>query len=56
MKQVLLSIEDDAYEKVMGMLSLCPSVKVESVDDYIVTEEKEISVPRLHSTRSLKTM
>ena len=40
MKQVLLSIEDDAYEKVMGMLSLCPSVKVESVDDYIVTEEK----------------
>jgi hypothetical protein len=40
MKQVLLSIADDAYEKVMGMLSLCPSVKVESVDDYIVTEEK----------------
>ena len=26
MKQVLLSIEDDAYEKVMGMLSLCPSL------------------------------
>ena len=32
MKQVLLSIEDDAYEKLMGMLSLCPCVKVESVD------------------------
>jgi hypothetical protein len=39
MKQVLLSIEDDAYEKLMGMLSLCPSVKVESVEDCIVTEE-----------------
>lgn len=38
MKQVLLSIEDDAYEKVMGMLSLCPSVKVESSVDVADTE------------------
>ena len=38
MKQVLLSIEDDAYEKVMGILSLCPSVKVESSVDVADTE------------------
>lgn len=38
MKQVLLSIEDDAYEKVMGMLSLCPSVNVESSVDVADTE------------------
>ena len=41
MKQVLLSIEDDAFEKLMGMLSLCPSVKVESVEDCIVTEDNK---------------
>ena len=28
MKQIVLEIEDSAYEQFMGMVGLCPSVKV----------------------------
>ena len=31
MKQVILKIDDSAYEKFMGMVSLCPQVEVVSV-------------------------
>lgn len=33
MKQVLLSIEEDAYEKFMGMVSLCPMVEVIEINE-----------------------
>ena len=31
MKQVILKIDDSAYEQFMGMVSLCPQVEVVSV-------------------------
>ena len=33
MKQVLLSSEEDAYEKFMGMVSLCPMVEVIEINE-----------------------
>ena len=33
MKQVLLSIEEDAYERFMGMVSLCPQVEVIEINE-----------------------
>lgn len=39
MKQILLEIEDSAYEQFMGMVGLCPSVKVVSVNEAAVIKE-----------------
>ena len=38
MKQVVLRIEDAAYEKFRGFIQLCPSVEVVDEDDFADTE------------------
>ena len=35
MKQILIEIDDEAYEKFMGMVSLCPAVKVVNANEHI---------------------
>ena len=39
MRQIILEIEDSAYEQFMGMVGLCPSVKVVSVDEAAVIKD-----------------
>lgn len=39
MKEVIIHVEDCAYEKLMGMLSLCPQVEVVSEGMAIETRE-----------------
>ena len=36
MKQVVLRIDDAAFEKFMGMVSLCPQVEIVDVDESAV--------------------
>ena len=38
MRQIILEIEDSAYEQFMGMIALCPSVRVVCVDEAAVTK------------------
>ncbi|WP_143079412.1 hypothetical protein, partial [Xylanibacter ruminicola] len=35
MKQIVIEIEDEAYEPFMGMLRLCPAVRVVSISDEV---------------------
>ena len=39
MKEIIIHVEDSAYEKFMGMLSLCPQVEVVSEGVAIETRE-----------------
>lgn len=39
MKQIVIEIEEEAYEPFMGMLSLCPAVKVVSTGDVADTKD-----------------
>ena len=40
MKQIVIEIEDEAYEPFMGMLHLCPAVKV--VGTSMVVETRDV--------------
>ena len=44
MKQVVLRIDDAAFEKFMGMVSLCPMVEVVDVDESAVPTQGQLAV------------
>ena len=44
MKQVLLSIEEDAYEKFMGMVSLCPMVEVIEINESALLNNGSLAI------------
>ena len=44
MKQVVLRIDDAAFEKFMGMVSLCPQVEVVTVDEAAVMCQGQLPV------------
>ena len=39
MKQIVIEIEDEAYEPFMGMLRLCPAVKVVGTNSFAETRD-----------------
>lgn len=44
MKQVVLRIDDAAFEKFMGMVSLCPQVEIVDVDESAVPTQGQLAV------------
>lgn len=44
MKQVVLRIDDAAFEKFMGMVSLCPQVEIVDVDESAVPTQGQLVV------------
>ena len=44
MKQVVLRIDDAAFEKFMGMVSLCPQVEIVTVDEAAVMCQGQMAV------------
>ena len=54
MKQVVLKIDDSAYEKFMGMVSLCPQVEVVCVDEAAVAREGKMAERIRHAIMQLR--
>ena len=54
MKQVILKIDDSAYEQFMGMVSLCPQVEVVRVDEAAVVQEGKMADRIRHAIIQLR--
>ena len=44
MKEIVLRIDDAAFEKFMGMVSLCPQVEIVTVDEAAVMCQGQMAV------------
>ena len=44
MRQILIEIEDEAYEKFMGMVELCPQARVVDIDEAVVMDGATMAV------------
>lgn len=55
MKQVVLRIDDAAYEKFMGMVSLCPQVEVVEIDEAAVMGNGQMALRIREAILQLRT-
>ena len=44
MRQILIEIEDEAYGKFMGMVELCPQIRVLDIDEAVVMDGATMAV------------
>ena len=54
MKEIVVRVDDAAFERLMGMLSLCPSVEVVEVDESAVLSSGPLAIRIRHAIVQLR--
>ena len=54
MKEIVVRVDDAAFERLMGMLSLCPSVEVVEVNESAVLSSGPLSIRIRHAIVQLR--
>lgn len=54
MKEIVMRVDDAAFERLMGMLSLCPSVEVVEVNESAVLSSGPLSIRIRHAIVQLR--